>query len=254
MAEAQTARQASDWLPFSGFGGHSVRIAVIDSGIFPGHPHIDAARIIGGCAVGRDGSIDTDSAAMIDRLGHGTAVAAAIQEKARQADYLAVRVFQDGLRASAAALVAAIDWSVAAGADIINLSLGTANAAHAPLLAAAAERAAQTGSILLAARETADGEPCWPGALPGVIGVGLDWECPRSSYRAETRGGHPGFLAPGYPRPIPGVPERRNLHGISFAVANMTGFAACAWERLAMNSRTAPSLDAICSALVAEIG
>ena len=34
------------------------------------------------------------------------------------------------------------------------------------------------------------------------------------------------FRASGFARPIPGVDPRRNLHGISFAVANMTGFLA----------------------------
>jgi hypothetical protein len=32
--------------------------------------------------------------------------------------------------------------------------------------------------------------------------------------------------ASGYPRPIEGVPVERNLSGISFAVANVTGFLA----------------------------
>lgn len=32
--------------------------------------------------------------------------------------------------------------------------------------------------------------------------------------------------ASGYPRPIPGVPPERNLKGISFAVANVTGVLA----------------------------
>jgi hypothetical protein len=34
------------------------------------------------------------------------------------------------------------------------------------------------------------------------------------------------FYASPYPRAIPGVPVDRNLHGTSFAVANMTGLAA----------------------------
>jgi hypothetical protein len=34
------------------------------------------------------------------------------------------------------------------------------------------------------------------------------------------------FYASGYPRPVPGLPQERNLNGISFAVANMTGFVA----------------------------
>ena len=33
-------------------------------------------------------------------------------------------------------------------------------------------------------------------------------------------------MASPYPRPIPGVPVERNLHGISFAVANATGLIA----------------------------
>jgi hypothetical protein len=33
-------------------------------------------------------------------------------------------------------------------------------------------------------------------------------------------------LRSGYPRPVPGVPPERNLKGISFAVANVTGLLA----------------------------
>ena len=70
-------------------------------------------------------------------------------------------------------------------------------------------------------------QEAFPGSLPGVIAVGLDWECPRDSYRCAPNkddGAHPLFLASGYPRAIPGVPREQNLNGISFAVANMTGF------------------------------
>jgi hypothetical protein len=38
------------------------------------------------------------------------------------------------------------------------------------------------------------------------------------------------FAASPYPRPIPGVPRERNLSGVSFAVANVTGFIARAVE------------------------
>jgi len=34
------------------------------------------------------------------------------------------------------------------------------------------------------------------------------------------------YRASGWPRPIPGVPPLRNLNGISFAVANVTGILA----------------------------
>jgi hypothetical protein len=55
-----------------------------------------------------------------------------------------------------------------------------------------------------------------------VIGVECDFGFPRDLY--YFRDGK--FFASGYARPIPGVPPERNLHGVSFAVANMTGFIA----------------------------
>jgi hypothetical protein len=39
------------------------------------------------------------------------------------------------------------------------------------------------------------------------------------------------FHTSGFAREIPGVPPERNLHGVSLAVANMTGLVARALER-----------------------
>lgn len=210
----------------AGATGRGVRVAVIDSGVAYPHPHIGA--LAGGAAVASDGTVMVGIGHAADRLGHGTAVMAAIQEKAPAADYIAVKVFHEGLRTAAATLVRAIDWCVSEGVDVVNLSLGTVNEAHRDAFALAAGRAAEAGCLLVAARE-ADGRPCYPGALPEVLGVGLDWDCPRGHYRVAAEDG-PAFSASGYPRPVPGVPPARNLHGISFAVANMTGFVARACE------------------------
>lgn len=227
VAEDDTAPEAAP-LPFPGRTGRGVRIAVIDSGVHPDHPHITADRIGPGVAILRDGTIETGSDATLDKLGHGTAVTAAIQEKAPDALCLPVRVFGDALKTSAAALIAAIRWSIDQRVDLINLSLGSPNAAHEPVFAQVADEAAAAGILLIAARE-ANETPCWPGALPQVLGVGLDWDVPRETY-CEAGG---VLFASGYPRGIPGVPQRRNLYGISFAVAQMTGFAALALEELA---------------------
>lgn len=196
-----------------------VRIAVIDSGVHPDHPHIDAARLLPGLAVARDGAVrDGDS---IDALGHGTAVTAAIQDQAPAALCLPIRVFHDALRASARALVSAIDAAVAARVDIINLSLGTVNPAHGAAFGAAVDRARAVGILIVAARAV-DGQPCYPGSLDGVLGVALDWDCPRDACVEREGIVH----ASGHPRPIPGVPQHRNLYGVSFAVANATGIIA----------------------------
>ncbi|MEH3048154.1 subtilisin-like serine protease QhpE [Sphingomonas adhaesiva] len=224
--------------------GRGIRIAVVDSGVHPRHPHIDARQLCGGVAVARDGATMDGPDALLDRLGHGTAVTAAIQERAPDAQIVTVRVFHEALRASAAALVAAIAWSVEAGADIVNLSLGSVNPAHRGAFADAVERAVAAGVLVVAARAV-ESQPCWPGALDSVLGVELDWDCPRGHYRRVGAG--VAVAAAGYPRPIDGVAPTRNLHGISFAVAQMSGIAACAAEALhdedplADLSRTLPS-------------
>ena len=198
-----------------------VRVAVIDSGVNPAHPHIGA--VSGGIAIAAGGPT---AGGYLDRIGHGTAVAAAIRERAPGADLLAVKVFHHRLSASIDTLVAGIDWAVAAGADLINLSLGTANPEHAGVLREAVARAADAGALLVAAGAH-DGVDYLPGSLPGVVRVELDWACPRLAVRVTSdAAGAAVCHAAGYPRPLPGVPPERNLKGISFAVANVTGVLA----------------------------
>ncbi len=190
-----------------------VKIAVIDSGVQPANPHV--GRIAGGIGITREGHQTAD---YVDRIGHGTAVAAAILEKAPAADLFAVKIFHERLTTRIEPLVAAIGWAVQNGMDVINLSLGTANLAHKPALESAVALVVRAGILLVAAYE-------WlPGSLPGALPVALDWECPRDQYRIETLpDGRRLYRASGYPRPIPGIPPERNLRGISFAVANVTG-------------------------------
>ncbi len=230
-------------IPFAGCEGRGVRVAVIDSGVHALHPHISA--VAGGVSIRADGAVE-DS--YVDRLGHGTAVMAAIQEKAGMAEYFAVQVFHESLRSSAAALLRAIEWSIERRTDIINLSLGTRNVDYMEPFSRAVERALAAGVFLVSAREM-DGQPCLPGCLPGVLGVSLDEGCDRNRYRVcETENGI-AFLASGYPRPAPGIPRERNLQGISFAVANMSGFAARALESLEQRS-----LETLRGALVGQAG
>jgi len=159
----------------------------------------------------------------IDRIGHGTAVAAAIREKAPGATIFAVKIFHQRLAAPIERLLQGIDWCVRNRMDFVNLSLGTANPAHEALLREAVARVTAADIVLVSAHE-------WlPGSLDGVVPVALDWDCPRGEYRtAPLPGGRTLYRASGYPRPIPGVAPERNLKGISFAVANITGLLAAA--------------------------
>ncbi len=170
-----------------------MKIAIIDSGIHAGHPHVGA--VAGGVSIVSDD--------IVDRLGHGTAVAGAIRERAPFAELYAVKVFDRRLSTKQEFLLRALEWCAAEHMDLINMSLA------APSLPAV------RGLPVVVTV---------PGVLAGAIGVLPDESCPRDAF--YIRDGV--FHASPYPRPIPGVPSDRNLHGASFAVANMTGFVAAA--------------------------
>ena len=200
-----------------------VRVAIIDSGVHADHPHVGG--VAGGIGIGSDGRVDGD---YIDRLGHGTAVAAVIREKAPAAEIYCIKVFDRELAATGRALVAAIETAIEQQAGIINLSLGTQNRDHEAALSSVVQEASHGGAIVIAAGEQ-DGMRWLPGALPGVWQVLLDWSVPRDECRVRMRAGEaPMFYASGLPRPIPGVPPEQNLKGLSFAVANVTGLVAAA--------------------------
>jgi subtilisin family serine protease len=203
----------------SGLAGRKLRIAVVDTGINANHPHICAPthRVI-------FEPEDSDTSCE-DVLGHGTAVTAAIQDKVPDAEYYILKLFGKSLRAAGPRLISAIEWTIEQRMDIVNLSLGTRNPDHRAALEALVVRAAEARVILVAARQ-ADQVPVLPGLLEGVISVDVDWSLSRDQYRVSEVDGRPVFYASGYPRPVPGVPVNRNLNGISFAVANMTGFVA----------------------------
>lgn len=200
--------------------GRGVTIAVVDSGVHASHPHV--LGVAGGVGFDAAGRRSDD---FLDRIGHGTAVTAAIREKAPDASVFAVRIFDRTLSTNVATLCAAIEWAAGAGMRVVNLSLGTTNQAHRDALEAVVRRAVDAGSIIVAARDD-EGVSWLPGGLDGVVPVQVDWSCPRETFRIAAHEGRKVLRASGFPRPIPGVPPSRNLSGISFAVANAAGFVA----------------------------
>jgi hypothetical protein len=197
-----------------------ITVAVIDSGVNVPHPHLPG--VAGGVALDLEGN---ESAEYVDVLGHGTAVAAAIHEKAPTAEIHAVKVFDRELATTVRTLVRAIDWASERGIRLVNLSLGTPLEFRAAELEPAVARAVRAGTIIVSAYEL-DGQRWYPGCMHGVVGVCLDDAQARESVAVDRREGRAVLRASPYPRPIPGVPKERNLNGISFAVANAAGCLA----------------------------
>jgi hypothetical protein len=129
--------------------------------------------------------------------------------------------------------------------NIINLSLGTPNFDYQHEFEELIAQAARVNTIVVCARSEMD-KPVLPGRLNGVISVEVDWHLPSEYYRVVEVDGLRHFVASGFPRSLPGIPPRRNLHGISFAVANMTGFVARACER--SKSRNASEISDVLAA------
>lgn len=202
-----------------------VRVAVIDSGIATGHPHVGAVR---------DGIslVGDDQSAWQDRLGHGTAVAAAIRDLAPDIELLAIRVFETTLATTARLLCQGIEWAAEHGAHLVNLSVGTTNELHRPAFERAITHARERGTRVVSAAFDRSVR-LLPGTLDHVIGVIADESCPRGEVRLVGGGTGRILAASPRPRPIPGVPPERNLSGVSFAVANVTGVIA---QRLALDA------------------
>lgn len=198
-----------------------VRVVLIDSGVHAAHPHVGG--VSGGGGIDSAGELHAD---FVDRLGHGTAVAAVVREKAPAAEILVAKVFDRELAATGPALVSACEWALQQRADVVNLSLGTTNTQHEGALASVVSRLRESGAAIIAAGPQ-DGVAWLPGSLPRVWSVTLDWALPREHCRVVVSPAREvSFAASGFPRPIPGVPPEKNLKGLSFAVANVSGLVA----------------------------
>ena len=202
------------------------RVALVDTGVNPHHPHV------GGCVggVGIAGGVDGPVALhadWADALGHGTAVAGAVRLFAPEADFLAVAVFDPDGRAPHARLVAAIDWAIGQGCAVVNLSVGTPDPAAEAALAAAVARATAAGALVVAPAPSAGGLT-WPAAAPGAIGVRADMAL-APDHVAFVPGDPAPWRALGAPRPLRGANQARNFKGASFACARVAGMLAAGW-------------------------
>jgi len=223
--------------------GAAVKMAVIDSGIHPGHPHLRGVPVQG-LAVVPDGDAYRLEPDGRDVHGHGTAVAAAIARTGVALQLWGIRVLDRQLRCDGAALAFAIEQAAARGAQVINLSLATARPQSAPRLERAVDRARGCGAWLVAAQRP--GQPGWPGDLPQVLGAVAVGGCPPG---ACVPLGPRRFGAHGEARPPGGRPAPGNLAGHSLAAAHLSALVA------AVLAQAAPAtLDGLADRLTRRFG
>ncbi|WP_166363952.1 subtilisin-like serine protease QhpE [Pseudomonas akapageensis] len=146
-----------------------LRIGIVDSGHAPDQGQVIAGRRFQLAAEGLDeGPLQPDS------LGHGSAVLAAIAQRAPDAQFCVAQVFDARGVTSALQIAAAIDWLVGCNVRLINLSLGLRQDRDLLRQACAA---AQAAGVMLCASSPAQGEAVYPASYPGVVRVTGDARC-----------------------------------------------------------------------------
>lgn len=124
-----------DWA-LGGATGSGVRVAVIDSGVDASHPLVGKvtrwATVIADPEA-RDGHRVVEEPHE-DLVGHGTACAGIIRSLAPDVELWSVRVLGANLRTRGALFLAGVEWAVAHGVHVANLSLSSkSDLLHGPL-------------------------------------------------------------------------------------------------------------------------
>ncbi len=138
--------------------GKGATIAIVDTGVQASHPDLQGPRLLPGYDF-----VDNDSTPEDGGTGHGTHVLGiagatadngiGVSSVAPGATLLPVRVLGDDGSGNVSDVVKGIDYAVAQGADVINLSLGgdTAVAGSNQNFNAAIDRALDAGRVVVAA-------------------------------------------------------------------------------------------------------
>ena len=207
--------------------GAGVRVAIIDSGIEQEHPDLVApvtrsVRVV--VTPGRRPSVV--ACAPRDPSGHGTACADIVARLAPEIELWNVCALGPDGRGSPAALLCALEWAIAEGAQVINLSLGTRDAGLAEPLRALVDAAYRKSLLLVAAANNVPGVRSYPAVFSSLVCVDADYLAEREDFRFQP-GGISELVAPGVyiDAAWPGG-GRKLVTGTSFACPHISGHVA----------------------------
>jgi thermitase len=204
-------------------GSANVVIAVIDTGVDPTHPDLSGKLVAGYNFV----SNNTNTA---DDYFHGTFVAGIIAANANNGQGMAgacwackimpIKVLAANGSGSTFAVSQGIDWAVAHGAKVINLSLGGGGTSS---LQTSVDNAWNAGVIVVAASGNDNGPVLYPAAYPNAIAVGSTNQAgARSTY--SNWGAQLDLMAPG--ESVLGLKCTCNGYNGGYGWSSGTSFAA----------------------------
>lgn len=238
----------------AGFDGTGVKIAVLDTGVDKTHADLKSQ------VVGEKNF--SDSPDTTDRVGHGTHVASiaagtgaasggALKGVAPGAKVISGKVLDDRGYGSDSAVIAGMEWAVAEGADIVNLSLGSRDFPGVDPVEATVDRLSAEKGVLFAVAAGNDGAGestvGSPGSADAALTVGAvdakdalaefssrgprvgdgavkpDLTAPGVGITAAAAPGSKLDTDPGAQHPAPGYLQ---LNGTSMATPHVAGAAA----------------------------
>ncbi len=231
--------------------GAGARVAVLDTGVDCAHPDL-----AGACLPGHN-SLDPRLPPS-DGQGHGTHVAAIIAGRlnwsgavgvAPEASLIPVKVLNSSGSGKVSEIIDGIEWAVANGADIINMSLGAKKFYEAQAKAVKAARDA--GVTVICAAGNDGGGVVYPAAYEGALAVAaIDFGNQLAPF--SCRGPEIDFAAPGVKiySAFPGG-SFRLLSGTSQAAPHVSGAAALA---VGLGVRDPDALEKALARASADIG
>jgi subtilisin len=156
---------------FADADGSGVVVAIVDSGVDTDHPAV-RGRVLRQLRVDLDGEHArvVDDSHGTDLVGHGTACAGIIAGIAPAAELVSIRVLGADNRGKGRAVAAAVEWAIAEGISLVNLSLSSRSEAMFGVFHELADRAYFANVLLVCAANNVPG-PSYPSLFAAVVSV-----------------------------------------------------------------------------------
>lgn len=207
----------------AGHTGAGTEVAILDTGIDAGHP--DLADAIESAADFTGGETGTD-----DRIGHGTHVASIITGSgadsggryrgvAPDTRLLVGKVLDDDGFGLESWIIAGMEWAVAQGADVVNLSLGSGMPGDGtdPQEQAIDRLSAEHGTLFVVAagNEGPEGPVSSPAAADAALAVGaVDRDDRLADFSSRGPRWNDGAIKPDLTAPGVGIVAARAANGV----------------------------------------